>query len=214
MSGLSPILGVLGGLVGIACTVPYVRDTIGGTTRPHRGTWLIWGVLAVVACASQRADGASWSIVLTGSQAVLTAFVFALAVRYGVGGLSGFELSLIGIAGAGVAGWLIADDPVVAVVCVIVADISAAAMMTPKACRDPDSETVTMFALASVAGGLAAGAVGAPDVSLLLYPAYYCVVNGSMALLIVCCRRGRASSASPIAPAASAIAAITHEAST
>jgi hypothetical protein len=211
MSGLTPILGVLGGLVGIACTVPYVRDTMGGTTRPHRGTWLIWGVLAVVACASQRADGASWSLVLTASQAILTAVVFALAIRYGVGGLSAFELSLIVVAGAGVAGWLIADDPVVAVVCVIVADLSAAAMMTPKAYRDPHSETLAMFGLASVAGLLAAGAVGAADVSLLLYPGYYCVVNGSMALLIFCWR-GRASSTSPIAPAASAIPAIAHEA--
>ena len=52
------------GLVGVADTVPYVRDTVRGRTRPHRGTWLIWGVLAIVACVSQRADGASWSLVL------------------------------------------------------------------------------------------------------------------------------------------------------
>ena len=58
------ILGLLAGLVGVADTVPYVRDTVRGRTRPHRGTWLIWGVLAVVACVSQRADGASWSLVL------------------------------------------------------------------------------------------------------------------------------------------------------
>jgi hypothetical protein len=33
-------------------------------------------------------------------------------------------------------------------------------------------------------GALAAGAVGAPDLSLLLYPAYYCLANGAMAALI------------------------------
>jgi hypothetical protein len=184
MSEMTPILGLLGALVGIACTVPYVRDTVRGTTRPHRGTWLIWGVLAVVACISQRANGAGWSLVLTGSQAVLTALVFVLAIRYGEGGLTRVDLSLIAIAGAGVGGWLIVHDPVIAVVCVIVADLVAAAMMTPKAYRDPHSETLAMFALASVAGALAAGAVGRLDVSLLLYPGYYCVVNGSMALLL------------------------------
>jgi hypothetical protein len=199
MTELTPVLGLLGGLVGIACTVPYVRDTVRGATRPHRGTWLIWGVLAAVACLSQRADGASWSLVLTGSQAILTALVFVLAIRYGEGGLTRFELSLMSVAGAGVIGWLIAHDPVIAVVCVIVADIAAAAMMTPKAYRDSHSETLAMFALASVAGALAAGAVGAPDVSLLLYPGYYCVVNGFMALLIFCWR-GRESRTSPIAP--------------
>jgi hypothetical protein len=37
---------------------------------------------------------------------------------------------------------------------------------------------------ASVAGALAAGAVGALDVSLLLYPVYYCLVNIAIAILI------------------------------
>jgi hypothetical protein len=184
-----PILGLLAGLVGIVDTVPYVRDTVRGATRPHRGTWLIWGVLAVVACLSQRADGASWSLVLTGSQVILTGLVFALAIRHGEGGLAVVELGLIAVACAGVVGWVLAREPVVAVVCVIVADLAAVAMMTPKAYRDPHSETLAMYALASVGGALAAGAVGELDVSLLLYPAYYCVANAAIALLIFLRRR-------------------------
>ena len=62
MTEAAPVLGVLAGLVGIADTIPYVGDTLRGTTRPHRGTWLIWSVLAIVVCLSQRADGASWSL--------------------------------------------------------------------------------------------------------------------------------------------------------
>jgi hypothetical protein len=184
MPDLAPILGVLGGAVGVADTIPYVRDTVHGSTRPHRGTWLIWGVLAIVACASQRADGASWSLVMTATQAVLTGLVFVLAIRYGEGGLSAIDLSMVGVACAGVVGWLLAREPVVAVACVIVADLTAAAMMTPKAYRDPHSETLAMYALASIGGALAVGAVGALDVSLLLYPAYYSLVNAAMALLI------------------------------
>lgn len=184
MANLSPILGLLAGAVGIVDTLPYVRDTLRGFTRPHRGTWLIWGVLAVVAFVSQRADGGSWSLVMTGTQAILTGLVFLLAIRHGEGGLSTVDLSLIGVAGAGVIGWLVAGQPVLAVACVIVADLSAAAMMTPKAYRDPGSETLAMYALAGVAGALATVAVGELDVSLLVYPAYYCVVNSAIALLI------------------------------
>ena len=54
-------------------------------------------------------------------------------------------------------GWVLAREPLVAVACVIAADLSAAAMMTPKAYRDPDSETLAMYVLASVGGALAAG---------------------------------------------------------
>ena len=60
------ILGLAAGLIGVFDTIPYVRDTLRGATRPHRGTWLIWGVLAIVVCLSQYADGASWSLVMAG----------------------------------------------------------------------------------------------------------------------------------------------------
>ena len=117
---------------------------------------------------------------LTATQAVLTVAIFALAIRHGDGGLAWVELALIAVAFGGIAGWLLASEPVIAVLCVIVADLIAAAMMTPKAYRDPHSETLAMYALASVGGALAAGAVGAR---------YYCVANAAMALLIFQWRR-------------------------
>ena len=60
-----------------------MRDILRGSTRPHRGTWLIWGMLAIVVCLSQRADGAPWSLVMAGTQAVLTGLIFVLAIRRG-----------------------------------------------------------------------------------------------------------------------------------
>jgi hypothetical protein len=101
-----------------------------------------------------------------------------------VGGVSTGDRVLIAIAGAGVVGWLVVDEPIVATICVIAADLIAAAMMVPKTYRDPGSETLVTFAWASLGGALAAGAVGMVDVSLLAYPVYYCLVNGAIALLI------------------------------
>jgi hypothetical protein len=190
------VLGLLAGAIGVADTIPYVRDVLGGSTRPHRGTWLIWSVLAIVACLSQRADGASWSLVLVVTQAVFTSAIFALAIRRGVGGVAPRELALIALAGAGVAGWLIADAPVVATACVVAADLIGLALMVPKTWRDPSSETLVTYALASLSGVLAAGAVGELDASLLLYPVYYCLGNAAIAVLIV----SRAGSVRPCSP--------------
>ena len=184
MAQLAPILGVLAGVVGVADTVPYVRDILRGTTRPHRGTWLIWGVLAVVVCLSQRSDGGSWSLIMAATQAVLTTVILGLAIRRGEGGVSVTDLVMMAIAGAGVVGWVLADEPVVATACIVAADLIAVAMMMPKTERDPESETLATVALASLGGALAAGAVGVIDVSLLVYPVYYCVANGAIALLI------------------------------
>jgi hypothetical protein len=176
-----------------------VRDTLRGATRPHRGTWLIWGVLAIVVCLSQRADGASWSLVMAATQAVLTALIFLLAIRLGDGGLSTAELVMIAIALAGVAGWIIAQEPLSATVCVVVADLIGAALMVPKTYHNPHSETLATFVLASLSGALAAAAVGTLDPSLLLFPAYFCLINAAIALLIHHRRRALASHRTPTA---------------
>jgi hypothetical protein len=186
---IAPVLGVAAGLVGVVGTAPYVRDIVAGSTRPQRGTWLIWSVLAVVVLASQRADGATWSVVVTGAHAGGNLLVLALAIRLGAGGVNKGELAMIGLAGAGVMGWVLVEDPMVTTASVVAADLVALAMMVPKTWRDPGSETLSTFVLASLGGALAAGAVAAPEPSLLLYPAYYCLANGAVALLIGTRRR-------------------------
>ena len=184
MTYTAPVLGVLAGVVGIADTIPYVRDTIRGSTRPHRGTWLIWSVLAIVVFLSQRADGATWSLIMAAAQAVLTGAIFLLSIRRGEGGLSPADVLMLALASGGVIGWIVADEPVIATACVVAADLIGAAMMVPKTYRDPGSETLATFALASLSGALAIGAVGTLDPSLLLYPVYYCLANGALAVLI------------------------------
>ena len=184
MTEIAPVLGVLAVLVGIADTIPYVRDTLRGATRPHRGTWLIWSTLTIVVCFSQRADGATWSLLMAAAQAILTSLIFVLAIRRGEGGVGTGDRIMLAIACGGVVGWISADEPIVATACVVAADLIGAAMMVPKTWRDPDSETLATFALASLGGLLAAGAVGTPDLSLLLYPLYFGLVNGALAILI------------------------------
>jgi hypothetical protein len=181
---LLPILGLAAALVAIADTIPYVRDTLRGATVPHRGSWLIWSLLSVLVFFSQRADGASWSLVAAGMQGILNGSVFVLAVRRGVGGVSLADRLMLAIAAGGALGWVVADEPFVATACVVVADLLGFAMMVPKAYCDPESETLATFALASVSAGLATAAVGSADPALVLYPIYMCVGNLGMALLI------------------------------
>lgn len=185
MAELAPILGLLAGAVGVADTLPYLRDMRRGTTRPHRGTWLVWSVLAIGACLAHGAEGVRWSLLMLLVQAILTSLVLCLAVRSGVGGLSRRELLMLGMAGMGIVGWAVAGDPLVATLCIIAADLTGFLLMAPKAWRDPGSETGSTFALAALSGVLALGAVGSPALTLLLYPAWYAVSNGVLASIIV-----------------------------
>jgi hypothetical protein len=185
MTAIVPVLGALAGIISALDAAPYIRDVLRGTTRPHRGAWLIWSTLAIVALASQAADGAEWSIVMVAAQAVATSVIFAFSIRRGEGGFSRRDVVLLTIAALGIGGWVISSTPVVATACVVFADTLGVCLMLPKTWRDPASETVATFALASAAGLLSAFAVGALDVSLLLYPVYFFAANGLIAAVIV-----------------------------
>jgi hypothetical protein len=199
---LLPFVGLAAALVAIAGTIPYLRDMLRGTTLPHRGTWLIWSLLSVLVFLSQHADGASWSLVAAGVQVVVNGLIFVLAVRRGVGGVSLADRLMLAIAAGGALGWVVADEPFVATACVVLADLLGLAMMLPKTYRDPESETLATFALASVSGALATAAVGSADLALVIYPIYLCVGNLGLAILIHRARLRRRPMASDPAVAA------------
>src|SRR5262245_33585534 len=143
------VFGLTSGVLQALCIVPYVRDTLARSTRPHRGTWAIFTTLSVIVVASQRADGGSWSVVMGAVQLAGCALILVLAFSRGVGGTSRVDLCLLAIAAAGVAGWYVAGDPTVATLCVILADSVAIAMMLPKTYADPYSETLSTFVLSA-----------------------------------------------------------------
>lgn len=191
MTGLevAAVAGLLGAAVSLVDPLPYIRDVVARRTRPHRGTWLIWAVLGTTAFASQLASEGGWSLAVLGVQAASTVLVLVLSLRHGVGGLSRPEVALLAVAAAGVAGWVATDEPVVAAVCVVVADLAGVLLMVPKTWADPWSETAVTFGLAAVAGGLGVVAVGRAEWGLVLYPAYFGLVNLGVTLLIVGRRR-------------------------
>jgi hypothetical protein len=58
---MAAILGLLAGVLTIVDAIPYLRDVLRGSTRPHRGTWLIWSVLASLSAPTARRGAWSWS---------------------------------------------------------------------------------------------------------------------------------------------------------
>ncbi|HZR94512.1 MAG TPA: hypothetical protein VFA56_02385 [Gaiellaceae bacterium] len=183
-------LGALAAAAALVATAPYIVDTARGRTRPHRGTWLIWSTLSLIALLSQRADGASWSLLVVAGQFVSTASVLALAIvrKHGEGGTSVAEIALLALAGIGVVGWAVADDPAIATAAVVAADLVGVLLMLPKTYRDPWSETLSTFVLGGVSGMLGAAAVGRWAPSLLLYPAYI-VAADSLTVATIAIRR-------------------------
>jgi hypothetical protein len=167
----------------------YLWDIRRGRTTPHACSWLVWGVIAVLAAASNGASGGRWSLIVLCGQALCTGSVTVVAVRHGLGSWTPVNLVMLAIAGAGVIGWTALTDPTAATACAVLADGTGLTAILPKAWADPHSETTATYALAAATGLLAAAAVQAWDIGLLLFPIYYCLGNAAAAILITARRR-------------------------
>jgi hypothetical protein len=178
------IFGIVAGVLQSLFYVPYIRDVMRGSTRPHRGSWTIWCALSVIVLASQRADGGRWSLVMVIAQLVGGVTILLLAAERGVGGTSRIDLGLGAIAAAGLIGWYLAGDPTVATLCVVLADCVAVIMMLPKTYAHPYSETRSSFVFSAASGVFAMLAVGSLEFGLLLYPVYLTVADAVVVALI------------------------------
>jgi hypothetical protein len=183
------LAGVLGAGLSLVGTSLYLRDIQRGSTRPHRGSWLVWAVIAVVAALSHGADGGRWSLVVLAAQALTTVAVLAAAVRRGVGWFTTANLVMFTIAALGVLGWITLTDPTAASACAAVADGTGLLAVLSKTWADPTSETMATYALAGVSGLLCVLAVEAWDPALLLFPVYFCLGNAGTAAFIGLRRR-------------------------
>ena len=182
--------GILAGVLTVISSIPYVRDVVvGRTTRPHRASWFIWSVLGVIAFASQRAGGATWSLVLTGTGTTLVVLIFLLAIPHGVGGLTRFDLVLLAVAGIGLIAWRLSSEPTVATVLVVATDAVGVVLMLPKTWRDPSTETLATYVIGGLGAACGTVSVGALDLALLLYPAY--IATSSLLLAGVIAGRRR-----------------------
>lgn len=193
MGSLPEIIAAMAGILGVGLsllgTFLYLRGIRRGTTKPHRGSWLVWAVIAVVAALSHGADGGGWSLLVLSVQAVSTLVVLAVAVRCGVGWFTPVNLLMLAVAALGVLGWVSMTDPTAASACAAAADGAGLVALLPKTWADPNSETLATYALAGVTGLLAVVAVQAWDPALLIYPVYFCLGNSATAVFIALRRR-------------------------
>src|SRR6185312_4934943 len=103
--------------------------------------------------------------------------IFCLSIKYGVGGHSKLDMSALGVATIGVIVALLARQPLLSLLGVILADISGTFLSIRKAFIEPGSETSITWLLIGTAAIFGCLSVGKFSLALLLYPLYLVVAN-------------------------------------
>ena len=176
--------GIIAGILSGIAVIPYVRDILLHKTKPERASWLIWSVLGSIAFFSQLAEGATWSLWLTGINTIGVLIIFILAIKYGMGGLARRDTYALIAAGFGLILWYLTRHAFIALFVTIGIDLIGQTLTVIKTYAVPESETLSTWVLVSTAGIFSMLSVGAWDWILLLYPFYIFLANFSVVVAI------------------------------
>lgn len=189
MESAYQLFGYASGLLIFLGTIPYIRDIFVHTTKPQRATWFIYTVLGSISFFSQLAEGATFSLWLTGIDTFSIVLIFLLSIRYGVGGFGKKDTIALIVAGVALGIWYITKEAAFALYLVIGIDAVGTYLTVDKTYKDPESETLSAWVLCAVAGACAMIAVGSLNIVLLSYPLYICIANSIVSLTIIIGRK-------------------------
>ncbi len=179
------ILGIGSGVICFFGYVPYLRDIFRGTTKPERASWFIWLVLGIIGFFSQRAEGATWSLWLSGVNNIGILVIVILSIKYGVGGMRKRDVLALAAAAVGLYLWYLTRHAYIALYITLFIDALGYILIYMKSYSDPGSETLIAWVIYSLAGLAAALSIGTFNPVLLSYPVYVFVVNMIVVLILL-----------------------------
>jgi hypothetical protein len=175
---IGAVIGSLGGLY-------YLYETIIGKARPNRVTWLLWGIFPLVIFVAQRAQGIeeiSWISFVAGlTPLLIVAASFFNSKAYWKSSPSDYYLMAASIFGTIL--WAITDNPNLALLFSLVADILAAIPTLIKSYSYPRSESWIGYAISTIGFGISLLSVQIFDFENAAFVAYVFLLNATCAVL-------------------------------
>lgn len=120
----------------------YLTATLQGKTKPNPVTWLLWGIVPMIAFAAELQAGVGTVAIVTLALGTSTLLVFAATMYKNPRSfeLRGFNLLCALIALAGIALWATTNNPQLAIAAMILADFSSSLPTVKKTWSNPASE--------------------------------------------------------------------------
>jgi hypothetical protein len=186
------LLSVLGSLIAVAGTVPYIIETIRGNTKPRVVTWLTWALLTGIAGAASLSAGQLGAAVFALLGTVATSSVVVAGLRYGDRSFTRLDLACLAGVLLGLVLWLSLDNPIFAIWTAILIDFVGLVPTLVHAWKQPMAETASAFVCVGVGGLITSAAIasgGSFSVAALGYPLYAAVSMATVASIIVIRRK-------------------------
>jgi hypothetical protein len=175
------IIGAVVQLLGIAS---YIKDTLKGTTKPNRVSWLLWSVTPLIATAAALADGVRWAVlpVFMSGFGPLLVFIISFVNKKSYWKLGKFDYLCGFFSVLALVLWGITKEPVIAIIFSIVSDGFAAAPTLVKIWESPESESKGPYATGLFNSMTSFAAVKTWNFSSFGFAAYLTIMNVALVM--------------------------------
>ena len=176
---------IVGAVIGSVGGLYYLYDTIVGKAQPNRITWLLWGIFPMVIFVAQRVqgvEGLSWTSFVAGlTPLLIVAASFFNKKAYWKSEPRDYYLMAAAI--IGIILWAITDNPNLALLFSLLADMLASIPTLIKSYRHPHSESWIAYAISTFGFGISFLSVQIYNIENTAFVAYVFVLNGACAAL-------------------------------
>lgn len=184
---IDPYFVFLGAALGMIGSSVYAWRTLQGRASPNRVTFFLWSAAPLIGFLAQLDEGVGLPSVLTLAIGVGPALVF-LASFFGRAApwrLTAFDLGCGAVSVVALIIWLSMDNPTVAVIFAVLADLLGGIPTIRKAWRAPQTEDWRFFALSGTNGAITLLTITSWDVATWSFPVYITVVGYGIALIVL-----------------------------
>ncbi|MDD3284346.1 MAG: hypothetical protein PHZ07_02010 [Patescibacteria group bacterium] len=177
-------VGVIVQLIGVSF---YINNTLKGTTKPNRVTWLLWSIAPLIATFAAFSDGVRLSVVpvFMSGFAPLLVFLASFVNKNSYWKLEKFDYVCGFFSVVALLLWWITKNPVVAIIFAIISDFFAAIPTLIKSWKYPETETVNIFICAIFNALTSFVAISIWNFVALAFPIYLLIFNIFISILIL-----------------------------
>jgi hypothetical protein len=181
---MKEFLSIIAVVMTFMAYIPYYRDILRGKTHPHIYSWSLWGLLTILIVALQIKGGAGPSTYITAAAGLLCIGVIILGLKHGKRDITISDTIVALLSLIAIGFWLVADQPTVSIILVVIADMLAFVPTVRKSWYKPHSETLSLYVTNTIRFLIAVIALEHFTLLAALWPVSWAIGNGMFSVML------------------------------
>lgn len=177
--------GIISVVLAVVGYIPYYRNIFKGLTKPHPFTWFGFALLNGITFVAQVVTGGGAGAWVTLVTTFGTLGIFFLSITKGEKDITKFDVICFIGALLSIVAWKLTDNPLSAVIIVVIADVLTFLPTYRKAYLRPHQETVTLYVMSTVKYVVSIFALTTFTLTTALFPIAIALANLLIVIILV-----------------------------